>query len=381
MKILIACDSFKDALNATEVCRSIERGWRLADPSVSATIFPLADGGEGTFAILAEHLHLEKIDIVVKDALFRPIKAQYGFNNASKDKNTEGVAFIEMAQAAGLQLLNKNERNPLKTSTLGVGELINDAKKRGAKKIILAIGGSATNDAGMGMATALGYGFLDKNGQKLLPVGENLIKIDRIERGNTIFDTSKIKVEVMCDVKNPLFGTNGAAYVYTRQKGATSADIEQLDKGLRHFADKMSAFNGSPFAEGAGAAGGLGFGAMCFLNAELKSGIDVILDITHFDKQLIDKDLIITGEGRLDSQTAQGKLINGLVERAKKHKIPIIALCGALEATPQYINDLGLFAAFPIGQKPTNLADALAHTGENLEKTMCNIARIFIKER
>ena len=377
MKILIACDSFKDALNATEVCRSIERGWRLADPSVSATIFPLADGGEGTFAVLAEHLHLEKIDIVVKDALFRPIKAQYGFNNLSKDKNTEGVAFIEMAQVAGLQLLNNGERNPLKTTTFGVGELINDAVKRGAKKIILAIGGSATNDAGMGMATALGYTFLDKNSQKLLPIGENLIKIDRIERGNTIFDTSKIKVEVMCDVKNPLFGTNGAAYVYARQKGATSANIEQLDKGLRHFADKMAAFNGSPFAEGAGAAGGLGFGAMCFLNAELKSGIDVILDISNFDKQLIDKDLIITGEGRLDSQTANGKLINGLVERAKKRKIPIIALCGALEAPPQYIHDLGLLAAFPIGQKPTNLADALAHTGENLEKTMFNIARIF----
>ncbi len=181
----------------------------------------------------------------------------------------------------------------------------------------------------------------------------------------------------MCDVKNPLFGPTGAAYVYARQKGATDEMIELLDKGLQHFAEKMSAFNCSPFTEGAGAAGGLGFGARTFLNGELKSGIDVLLDITNFDKKLIDKDLVITGEGRLDAQTAHGKLISGIVQRAKKANVPVVALCGALDMTPQYVTDLGLLAAFPIGQKPTNLTEALASTSENLEKTAFNVARLM----
>ena len=370
MKILIACDSFKDALNAPDVCKSIERGWRLADPSVSATVFPLADGGEGTFDILTAHLSMKNVEMTVNDPLFRLIKARYGLT-------TEGVAFIEMAQAAGLPLLKNAKRNPLKTSTFGVGELIKNAVKRGANKIVLGIGGSATNDGGMGMAAALGYVFLDKNEKDLEPIGENLIKIHQIVADKVVFDTSKIKVEVMCDVKNPLFGPTGAAYVYARQKGATDEMIDLLDKGLQHFAEKMNGFNCSPFTEGAGAAGGLGFGAMAFLKGELKSGIEVVLDVTNFDKQLTDKDLVITGEGRLDAQTAHGKLISGIVQRAKKANVPVIALCGALEMTPQYVADLGLLAAFPIGQKPTNLAEALAATAENLEKTAFNVARLF----
>ena len=398
MNILIACDSFKDALNAHDVCRSIERGWRLATPSVSATLFPLADGGEGAFDILTTHLPFESVEITVNDPLFRPIKARYGLT-------TEGVAFIEMAQAAGLPLLKNEERNPLKTTTFGVGEMIADAVKRGASRVVLGIGGSATNDGGMGMAAALGYVFLDKNGHDLVPIGENLSKIHQIIADKAVFDTSKIKVEVMCDVKNLLFGPTGAAYVYARQKGATDDAIELLDKGLRRFAEKMNAFNGSPLTEGAakvmsnvgshcevrsnqipncspltegaGAAGGLGFGAMVFLNGELKSGIDVVLDLTNFDKQLINKDLVITGEGRLDAQTAHGKLILGIVERAKKANVPVVALCGALEMTPQYVSDLGLLAAFPIGQKPTNLVEALNLTSENLEKTAFNVARLF----
>jgi glycerate 2-kinase len=370
MKILIACDSFKDALNADDVCKSIECGWLLADPSVQTTLFPLADGGEGTFAVLAAHLRLETIKIVVNNPLFKPTIAQYGLN-------TEGVAFIEMAQAAGLQLLKNAERNPLKTSTFGVGELIKDAVNRSAKEIVLAIGGSATNDAGMGMAAALGSVFLDKNGRALLPIGENLIKIKTIINNDFLIKNKTLKCTIMCDVKNPLFGENGAAFIYAKQKGATDADIHTLDKGLKHFAEKMAAFNGAPNAEGAGAAGGLGFGAQCFLNAALKSGIDAILDLTNFDKQLIDSDLIITGEGRLDAQTGQGKLISGIVNRAKKANIPVIALCGSVDMAPQYLADFGLLAAFSINQKSTNLAEALANTAINLEKTAFNLARIF----
>jgi glycerate 2-kinase len=376
MKILIACDSFKDALNATDVCKSIERGLHLADPSVKTTIFPLADGGEGTFDILAEHLQLNKIKIEVNDPLFRSIIANYGLNNLNNEQHTEGVAFIEMAQAAGLQLLKKEERNPLKTSTFGVGEMIKDAIKNGAKKIVLAIGGSATNDAGIGMAAALGVVFLDKNNNKLSPIGENLIKINKIITDDLIIN-SDIKFDIMCDVKNPLFGLNGAAYIYAKQKGATKKEIQLLDAGLQHFAEKMSAFNCSPFTEGAGAAGGLGFGGLCFLNAELKSGIDVLLDVTNFDNELIDNDLIITGEGKLDRQTAEGKLISGIIKRAKKANIPVVALCGILDMTPQYITELGLLAAFSINENPFNLEEALTNTANNLEKMAFKIVPLF----
>jgi glycerate 2-kinase len=388
MNILIACDSFKDALSAPEVCQAIAAGWLMAHPETQTTIFPLADGGEGTSEILGFHLNFDNIECTVHDPLFRPTTAVYGFEHEafkSGDLNerNERVAFIEMAQAAGLQKLTMDERNPLKTSTFGVGEMILEAVRRGATKIVLAIGGSATNDGGIGMAAALGYRFLDENGEKLTPIGGNLSKIKTIQTDFVKIDLSKIQVEAMCDVNNPLFGERGAAYVYARQKGADDKMIEELDEGLKNLADIVSKTTSlithhlSPITNGAGAAGGLGYGAMVFLNATLKRGIELILDATNFDKALIISDLVITGEGRLDSQTAQGKLISGIVNRAKQHRKPVIALCGALDAPPQYLQDLGVLAAFPIGQKPMNLTEALEKTKENLTKTAFNVARVF----
>ena len=390
MNILIACDSFKDALDAPSVCRAIERGLRLVDPfpkesglhssTLKTRIFPLADGGEGLSDVLNFHLGLTKIEVEVSDPLFRKIKATY---NRSVDGKT---AFIEMAQAAGLQLLTIEERNPLKTTTFGVGEMINDALKRGAKHIILGIGGSATNDLGIGMAAALGWQFLDKNKGKLLGIGENLNKIETIvppSRKNRDFVPQQYKnqfdaiFEIMCDVKNPLLGKIGAANVYARQKGATDADVEMLENGAFNFLKVCNFQKVVVETAGAGAAGGLGFGALFFLNATLKSGIETLMDLTNFDEQVAWADVIFTGEGRLDNQTAHGKLIAGIVSRAQQK--PVIALCGAVDAPPQYVADLGLKAAFSIAQKPCSLQEALAATAENLEKTAFNVGKLLFE--
>ena len=386
MKVLIACDSFKDALDAPSVCRAIERGLQLADPSVSTRIFPLADGGEGLSEILNFHLGLKKVEIEVYDPLFRKIKAFYSL---SSDNQT---AFIEMAQAAGLQLLTNEERNPLKTTTFGVGEMINDALKNDAKHIVLGIGGSATNDVGIGMAAALGWQFLDKNGENLIGIGENLSRIQKIvppASGGWLMSSGKwivtprrfdkVVFDVMCDVTNPLYGEHGATCTYARQKGATDDMISILDEGLKTFAhlfaDNFYPAEKLAMTKGSGAAGGLGFGAIAFLTANLKSGIDAMMDLTDFDKEIDWADIIITGEGRLDNQTAHGKLIAGIISRAQQK--PVIALCGAVDAPPQYLNDLGLKAAFSIAQKPCLLQEALNLTAENLEKTAFNVGRLL----
>ncbi len=375
MNILIACDSFKDALDAPTVCRAIERGLTLANPQIVTQIFPLSDGGEGMSDILNYHLGLKTIEITVNNPLFRKIKARYSI---TEDAST---AFIEMAEAAGLQLLIHQERNPLKTTTFGVGEMIQDALTKGAKRIILGIGGSATNDGGMGMAAALGWQFLDKNGKKLAAIGENLIKIEKIVpplQWDTFAPEGKSKgimVEVMSDVKNPLFGKTGSSHMYARQKGANDTDIETLEKGIIKLWKVSNASKSVAETAGAGAAGGLGFGTLIFLNAIIQSGIDIMMDLTEFDKQVAWADVIVTGEGRLDNQTAHGKLIAGIISRAQGK--PVVALCGALEMTPQYVRELGLKAAFSIAQKPCSLPEALTMTAENLEKTAFNVGQLL----
>ncbi len=404
MKILIACDSFKDALPAQAVCEAIEKGLRKGIQSLkkgnNQTFeihqFPLADGGEGTFDILKQHLNLKKIEIIVNNPLFLPQKAFYGMTQNRKSP----IAFIEMAQAAGLQLLTPDERNPMKTTTFGVGEMINDAVQNGAKEIVLAIGGSATNDAGMGMAAALGYQFLDENQNPVLPIGENLINVHHIIPPLQFKDFPPTRV--VCDVTNPLYGQKGAAHVYARQKGASDSDIEALDEGLKHFSkiiekNTPSVFYSKlednthliPSKSGAGAAGGLGFGSMIFLNAELQSGIDVILNLTQFDDLLTHHqfDWIITGEGKLDSQTAHGKVVHGVARRAQKHNIPVIALCGSLDMPiansadePHFLLDnWGIQAAFSINPQLVSLQNALAATSVNLESMAFNLMRLLVK--
>ena len=359
MHILIACDSFKDALDAENVCHAIARGLKQARPGIGVTEMPLSDGGEGVLDILRKALTLESQALTVCDPLGRPVTASYGI---SADGDT---ALVEMAAASGLQLLTQAERNPLLTSTYGTGQLLAKARARGARTALLAIGGSATNDAGIGMAAALGWQFLDAAGASVTPDGGSLQRIARIV---TPAQMPFEKVEVLCDVTNPLYGPNGAAWIYGPQKGGNKESLAHLDEGLRHIAALVESELGrSGLAEvpGAGAAGGLGFGGMAFLNATLKRGIEMVLDLVGFDAAVRRADLVITGEGHIDGQSLQGKLIQGVCARAGK--TPVIALCGKLSASEADVHAVGLKAAYSINKVERPLAEMLAATGANLE--------------
>lgn len=363
MKILVACDSFKDALPSDAVCRAIAKGLRRSHPHATIIEMPLSDGGEGLLDVLRTALNLSFVELSVSDPLGRPIKSRYGLS-------PEGVAVVEMADASGLQLLARDERNPLKTSTFGTGQQLADAWARGAKHAIMAIGGSATNDAGIGAAAALGWRFLDGNGNDVPLNGGHLKDIVRLVPAPPPFQ----KMEVLCDVTNPLHGPNGAAFVYGRQKGGSETMLAELDDGLAHIAQIVKTQLGRDVADmpGAGAAGGLGYGAVAFLGARLRRGIEVVLDLTWFDTAAAEADLIITGEGHIDGQSAHGKLIQGLCQRAKGK--PVIALCGKLSATPEQIRTIGLKAAYSINREEKPLAEMLAETALNLEETAAKLA-------
>lgn len=373
MNILIACDSFKDALPALAVCQAIERGLKLAVQSLETTVFPLGDGGEGTAEVLVFHSGGTWRTVQVHDPLFRPVSAAYGLSGDGK------TAFIEMAAASGLQLLKPGERNPLKTTTIGTGELIMDAIRQGAEHLVLGIGGSSTNDVGIGMATALGYAFLDEAGQPVSPVGGHLEKVTQIDGAAIQFDRERIKVDVLCDVDNPLYGKNGAAHIYGPQKGADNVAVAKLEAGVRNLAVVLEERYYRDFSAvpGAGAAGGLGAGCLAFLGANLCPGIETVMKLTHFEEALKKADLLITGEGRLDGQTLRGKLIYGITQRAKQYRIPVVALCGSLEVNAQQIKSMGLQAAISISPGPQSLSEALDHTAEFLENTAFNVMRLW----
>ncbi|HEY1877990.1 MAG TPA: glycerate kinase, partial [Rhizomicrobium sp.] len=287
MNVLVACDSFKDALPADAVCAAIARGLKHHYPNATVTEMPLSDGGEGLLDVLGRALDLNWIDKLVCDPLGRPVSGRYGL---SADGNT---AVVEMARASGLQLLTLEERDPRKTSTFGTGQLLADARSRGARHALLAIGGSATNDAGIGAAAALGWRFLDAGGKDVPPDGGHMKDIAQLVMASPPFE----KMEVLCDVTNPLYGPKGAAWIYGRQKGGSDLVLAELDDGLKHIADVVNKKLGRDVASlpGAGAAGGLGYGAVAFLNAELRRGIEIVLDITGFDAAASAADLIITG--------------------------------------------------------------------------------------
>ena len=365
MNILVACDSFKDALPADGVCRAIAAGLAQSHPGANITQMPLSDGGEGLLDVLRVPLGLEWIEMQVADPLGRTFTGRYGL---SADRQT---CVVEMAEASGLQRLTLAERDPRLTSTFGTGQLLADAKARGAKRAILAIGGSATNDGGIGAAAALGWGFLDAQGNKLPPDGGHLAHIAGLVAAPPPFES----MEVLCDVTNPLYGPTGAAWIYGRQKGGSDAVLAQLDDGLKHLASVVKAQLGRDAADlpGAGAAGGLGYGAVVFMGAQLRRGIEVVLDMTGFDAAARAADLIITGEGHLDGQSAQGKLIQGLCGRSDG--TPVIALCGKLSAAPQQVTAIGLKAAYSINKQERPLAEMLANTAANLE---CTAAELVI---
>lgn len=340
MKILFASDSFKGSLSSQRICEILEKVTKRVFPEAETQGMMVADGGEGTLEAILKELKGRYRYVDVKGPLFEDIKAAYG-----ELPNNEAV--IEMAAASGLPLIPENKRNPLLTTSYGTGMLIRDAAERGCKKITIAIGGSATNDGGMGAMSALGVRFCDEHGNVLKGRGEDLERVRSMDIKNLMPQIKDIEFTVMCDVNNPLLGENGAAFTFGAQKGGTEETLILLEKGMENYAEAVEAATGKRFREisGAGAAGGLGFALMSFLGAKLKSGIETVLDMTDFDNKLSSADLVITGEGRMDWQSSFGKVPSGVAKRCKAAGVPVAAIVGGLLPGYETIYDLGLETA------------------------------------
>ena len=372
-KIIVASDSFKGSLSSLGVAEAAAKAIHEIEPQCEVAKVDVADGGEGTMDALRRTLGGEKISIEVADPLGRPIQASYVILE-------DGVtAVLEMAVASGLPLLAPAERNPLRTSTFGTGQLIADALKKGCRKFLVGIGGSATNDAGMGMLQALGVRFYDAAGAELQGRGESLEKVANIDMSGLCNGLKESEFIVACDVEAPLYGPTGAAYVFAPQKGADPAMVERLDKGLKHFSEV--AFNSLHTTEdyakspGAGAAGGLGFGFIAFLNARLERGIEMVLDAIGFDQLIEGASLVITGEGRVDTQTLTGKTPYGVLKRAMKQGIPVVAIGGSVTLDQQAALDAGfagVYAVTPAGM-PLEIAMQPSVAAENICNTVRNI--------
>lgn len=373
MKIVIAPDSFKESLTALEVAESIEKGFKRILPDAKYVKVPMADGGEGTVQSLVDATGGKIIQKQVTGPLGEPVEAFFGI------LGNKSTAVIEMAAASGLHLVPTDKRNPLLTTTRGTGELIVAALDYGVKHIIIGIGGSATNDGGMGMAKALGAQFLDKNGAEIGEGGGALGELASINLSNVDSRLEDIKIDVACDVNNPLTGERGASAIFGPQKGATPEMVSQLDDYLGHFADIVERYLGKQIKDvsGAGAAGGLGGGLLAFLPAELKRGVDIVIEATGLSDLIQDADLAITGEGKIDGQTIFGKTPIGVAKTAKKYGVPVIGIAGNVSGDSQIVHEYGIDAIFSIVPGVVPLEDAFAHAKEYVERTAANIAAVW----
>ena len=368
MKILIAPDSFKESVEALDVCHAIQSGFSRVFPDADYKLLPMADGGEGTSAVLSYVLGGRWKEVRVHDPLMRPINAKYLLLGNE-------TAVIEIAQACGLHLLTTEERNPLITSSYGVGELIADALDEGVKRIIIGLGGSATNDAGLGMLMALGMTFHDSDDNTLAQGGGALANLQRLDATN--FHTSVLYTvfEVACDVTNPLCGELGASAIFGPQKGASPQQINDLDKALNHFASicAQHGYQDHQDIAGAGAAGGLGYALMSFCQAELTSGFDTVAKVTNLSQHIADADLVITGEGKLDAQSAMGKVAGGISQIAKVSHTPVIAICGSVDGLePAQTSQFDVI--MPSIQKLESIDNVFKNAYHNIEITAANIA-------
>ena len=354
MKIVAAIDSFKGSLSTMQAGNAVLEGIKRVFKDAEIIVRPLADGGEGTVNALICENKENLQTVTVSDPLGRKINAEYGIINGS-------TAVIEMAAAAGITLVSENEINPLNTTTYGVGEMIKDAIKKGCRNFIIGIGGSATNDCGVGMLQALGFEFLNKYDEQVCFGAKGLSDIVKISNENALRELSECTFNIACDVKNVLCGETGCSAVYAPQKGATPDMIEQMDSWLDRFASLTHEFTGQDNSNypGAGAAGGLGFAFLSYLNANLESGIDLIIRETKLEEYIKTADIVITGEGRLDDQTCMGKAPVGVASIAKKYKLPVIAFSGCVTDGAVLCNDHGIDAFFPIVRKPCTLEEAM----------------------
>ena len=373
MKIVIAIDSLKGSLSSMEAGHAIEQGIRNVLPETKVLVKPLADGGEGTTEALVEGLGGDMVQVQVHGPLETPVNAAYG---VIRESNT---AIMEMAAAAGIILVGKDKR-PLDATTYGVGEMIRDAITRGCREFIIGIGGSATNDGGIGMLTALGYEFLDAEGKPAGIGAGALYKVVKICDDKVMPELKDCHFRIACDVTNPLCGENGSTYIYGPQKGVTVELRDELDHAMGAYAQVVKAYNGTDYAKtpGAGAAGGLGFAFLSFLSGELLPGIELVLNAVEMDKAMEGADLVFTGEGRLDYQTAMGKAPVGIAKMAKKHGAKVIALAGAVIEGAQECNEQGIDAYFPILRQVVTLDEAMdpATARKNMVETTEQVMRL-----
>ncbi len=372
-QIIIASDSFKGSATSKEVGSYIAKGIHSLYPEYQTNIFSIADGGEGTVEAVMAALPGETVAMPVRGPLNETVQAAYGLIEQGH------TAIIEMAQASGLTLVPEDKQNIMKATTFGTGQLILDAINRGVRKIYIGIGGSATNDGGMGMAQALGVKFLDAKGQALSGNAQNLKAIAQIDLTKMKVNPKTIEIIILSDVNNPLCGENGAAKVFGPQKGAKTNQIKMLDEGLQHYAEKLKEVYNRDFASipGAGAAGGLGAGLMAFLNAALKSGIDEILQLIEIEPAIQTADLVITGEGRIDGQSLSGKAPIGIARIAKRYGVPAIAIVGSQSLDIEAVYQEGIAGVFDIINQPLTLERAIQQTPTLVEAAAKNIISFY----
>ena len=374
-KCVVVSDSFKGTVSSCEICAIAQRVIPRHFPACEVVCIPVADGGEGTVDCFVQAMGAQRVEITVTNAL--------GEKSAAAYARLGELAIIEMAAAAGLPQVGER-RCPGTATTYGVGELIAHAVDSGCGKILLGLGGSATNDGGCGCAAALGVGFLDADGQSFVPVGDTLGRIARIDTAEAEALLRSVEITVMCDVTNPLYGPTGAAYVFAPQKGADAEKVKSLDAGLRHFGDVIRSQYGLDVSAmpGAGAAGGMGAGCVALLGGTIQSGIDAVLDVTGFDRQLEGADLVITGEGRIDSQSADGKVVSGVARRTRAKGVPLIAIAGGIADSAGAVYDIGVSAMFSTDRAALPVDMLGARSPGDYEATLSDImSLIAIAER
>ncbi|GLH63973.1 glycerate kinase [Parageobacillus sp. G301] len=373
MKVIIAPDSFKESLSALEVANAIEKGFRDIFPEAEYVKIPMADGGEGTVQSLVDATGGRIVKTEVTGPLGDRVQAFFGMLGDGK------TAVIEMAAASGLHLVPSEKRNPLVTTTRGTGELILAALDEGAEHIIIGIGGSATNDGGAGMIQALGGRLLNRHGQEIGPGGGSLSELADIDLSGLDQRLKCVKIEVACDVDNPLTGPKGASAVFGPQKGATPEMVVTLDKNLHHYADVIERVLGKQVKDipGAGAAGGLGAGLLAFLDAKLKRGVEIVLETVNFHERIQGASLVITGEGRIDGQTIFGKTPIGVAKAAKQYNIPVIAIAGSVSDDSDVVRSHGIDALYSIVPGIIPLEKALANARYYVTQTARNIAAVY----
>jgi len=373
MRVVIAPDSFKGCLNALNVAHAMFRGVQRVYPDSVIDMIPMADGGEGTVEAILCAVRGESIKMEVTDPIGRSIEAAYALIDEGE------TALIEMAAASGLTLLSAQERNPRVTSTHGTGMLIRDALDRGVNKILLGIGGSATNDGGAGLAVALGVKFLDAQGNELPQGGAALANLVNLDMSGLDPRLAKVQIEVACDVQNTLCGPQGASAVYGPQKGANPEDIRVIDTALLNFGQVLSRASGINLLElaGGGAAGGLGAGVVGFLGAKLRPGSQMVLEVAKGDEKIKHADLVLTGEGSTDFQTAYGKVPVGVSALAQKYNVPVLVISGSVEGSPDFLADFGIAGCFSVAEGPATLDEAFLKAGEQLERAVWRILTVW----